>query len=256
LSALITGASSGIGAAYARRLAASGHDLILVARRADRLAGLADELRHGRSIAVAIWSADLASSADLERLAGQIRGLDGLDLLVNNAGFGVRGMFTDTDLAPQLDMVRVHDLATLALCRAALPAMITRGRGGIVNVASTAAFLPVAGNAVYSASKAFLVAFSEALQAESARAGVRVQALCPGFTYTEFHDTPTMQGFSRANVPGWMWMSADQVVAASLSALEHGPVVVVPGWRNRLFIAATRFRPIFTLVRAVRRRWK
>jgi uncharacterized protein len=137
-----------------------------------------------------------------------------------------------------------------------LPAMVRRRQGRLVNVASTAAFLPVAGNAVYSAGKAFLVAFSEALQAEVAAAGVRAQALCPGFTYTEFHDTPTMLGFSRANVPGWMWMSADQVVSASLAALERGPVVVVPGWRNRLFLTATRFRPVFTLVRAVRRRWK
>ena len=254
--ALITGASSGIGAAFARRLAAAGHDLILVARRADRLSALVDELRHGRSIAVDVWPADLAQSADLERLAEQIRALDGLDLLVNDAGFGVRGLFADADLAPQLDMVRVHDLATMVLCHASLPAMLRRRRGRIVNVASTAAFLPVAGNAVYSAGKAFLVAFSEALQAEVAGSGVRVQALCPGFTYTEFHDTPTMLGFNRANVPGWMWMSADAVVAASLAALQRGPVVVMPGWRNRLFIAATRFRPVFTLVRAVRRRWK
>lgn len=256
MKSLITGASSGIGAAFARRLAATGSDLFLVARRADRLAALADELRAARTTSVEVLPADLSKPADLEWLEQYVRSQDALDLLINNAGFGTKGTFVETDLPIQMDMVRVHDLATMGLCHAALPGMIARRHGRIINVASTAAFLPVPGNAVYSASKVFLVAFSQALHAEVSDRGIRVQALCPGFTYTGFHDTPEMQGFRRSNVPGFMWMAAEQVAAISLAAVDRGPVVVIPGRRNRLFIATTRNRFVFSLARRIRRGWK
>ncbi len=256
MKALISGASSGIGAAYAHRLAADNFHLVLTARRADRLAAMAEALRAAGAMSVDVVPADLSAPADLERLERYVSDLDALDVLINNAGFGVRGTFEEADWSLQRDMVRLHDLASMSLCHAALPGMIARKHGRIINVASTAAFLPVPGNAVYSASKVFLVAFSQALHAEVVGRGIRVQALCPGFTYTGFHDTPEMQGFRRSNVPGFMWMTADQVARISLSSIGRGPVVVVPGLRNQLFITLTRSRFIFNLVRRVRGSWK
>jgi uncharacterized protein len=252
MKALITGASSGIGAAFAHHLAAAGADLVLVARRADRLAALADELRTDRGIAVDVVPADLSRPADLELLQQYVRDMDALEFLVNNAGFGTSGSFAGAALSSQVAMVHVHNLAAMGLCHAALPGMIAHKRGRIVNVASVAAFLPMSGNVVYSATKIFLVAFSQALQTEVAAQGIRVQALCPGFTYTGFHDTPEMRGFRRSRIPGFLWMSADEVAAISLAAAEHGPVVVIPGVFNRLLIAVTRSRLVFALLRRVR----
>ncbi len=256
MKSLITGASSGIGAAFARRLGAAGSELVLVAKRADRLSSLADELRTAGTGSVEIFPADLSQAAELERLERYVRDLDALDLLINNAGFGTMGAFGAVQVSVHRDMVRVHDLAAMSLCHAALPGMAARKHGRIVNVASIAAFLPVPGNAVYSASKVFLVAFSQALHAEMAGQGIRVQALCPGFTYSGFHDTPEMVGFHRSSVPGFMWMAADEVAARSLAAVDRGPVVVIPGFRNQLLVSATRNRFVFGLARLVRGRWK
>jgi uncharacterized protein len=252
MKSLITGASSGIGAAFAHRLAAAGSDLILVARRADRLAALADELRANRSIAIDVVPTDLSSAADLAKLEHYVRNLGPLDFLVNDAGFGTRGPFAEAGLSSQVAMVYVHNLAAMGLCHAALPGMIARKRGRIINVSSVAAFLPMSGNVVYSASKVFLVAFSQALQTEVGDQGIRVQALCPGFTYTGFHDTPEMHGFSRSHVPSFMWMSADEVAAISLAAIERGPVVVIPGFLNRLVNTVTRSGLVFALLRRIR----
>ncbi len=232
--ALITGASSGIGAVFARRLAERGYDLILVARRVERLAALAEELRTKHGVAAEALTADLATDEGVARVEARIVDCDTLDLLVNNAGFGTMGRFADLPLKGQLDMVHVHVIATMRLTRAALPRMISRGAGGIVNVSSVSAWWPTAGTATYAATKAFLNAFSEALHTELAGTGVTVQALCPGFTRTEFHDAPSFSSFDRAQIPDFLWMSADAVVRASLEALARGSVIVVPGLTNRL----------------------
>ncbi|MCP4544285.1 MAG: SDR family oxidoreductase [Chloroflexi bacterium] len=251
--ALITGASSGIGAAFARQLAAQGHNLILVARRRERLAELSTELEEQHAISAQVLVADLATRDGIEQVEGQIAELDTLDILVNNAGFGIVGKFAEGDLGRHLDMIHVHVVASVRLCRAVLPGMIARDRGGIINVSSISAFTPV-GNVTYTSTKAYLVAFSEALQAELAGVNVRVQALCPGFTYTGFHDTPELiDDFDRARIPRMLWMSADRVVTGSLKALERGNVIFIPGIRNRLLTAVSRSRIISLIYQTVRK---
>ncbi len=235
--AVITGASSGIGAAFARALAARGYDLVLVARREERLTALAAELQARHAITAEVLVADLAKHADIERVARHIAGMETLEMLINNAGFGTTGRFFKVDLARHLEMIHVHVVASVRFCHAALPGMVAHGRGAIINLASVAAFLPLVGNATYSATKRFLVTFSQSLQMELAGTGVRVQALCPGFTYSEFHDTPEYARFKRSSIPAFMWMSAEGVVAGSLKALERNRVVYIPGFQNRLIVA-------------------
>ncbi len=245
--ACITGASSGIGAAFARQLAATGHNLILVARRQERLEALADELSTRHNVTCQVLPADLTQSADLERIAARLAGPDAPDLLINNAGFGTTGHFADIDLDRQLDMIQLHVIAPVRLCRAVLPDMIARRSGAIINVASIAAYWPLPENANYAASKMYLIVFSQALQSELRETGVRVQALCPGFTYTEFHDTAEFARFDRRNIPAPLWMSADELVRLSLAALEWGEVVYIPGWKNRLMVSPV-FHALLALV--------
>ncbi len=253
--ALITGASSGIGEVYARRLAAAGHDLLLTARRAERLQALALELEQQHGAVVEVFPADLADPDSLLRLEQRVAGGPALALLVNNAGFGVPGPVAEVDPDRQEAMIDVHLTATVRLCRAALPAMIEAGGGAVINVSSVAAFIPTPRGAVYSATKSFLNLFTEALDAELAGTGVRVQALCPGFTYTGFHDTPEYD-FDRSSIPGWLWMSADRVVQISLAALDRRKVVVVTGWRNRLLVALLRLPLLKTLLRRLAKKRK
>jgi hypothetical protein len=238
--ALITGASSGIGAEFARQLAAQGHDLILVARRADRLAALAAELQTQHNITAEPLVADLATTEGIEKVAVRLAELSTLALLVNNAGFGISGSLARAELQGQLDMLNVHMVAAMHLSHAALPGMITRGSGGIINVASLAAFMALPGEINYCATKAYLVTFSQALAAEVRRKGVRVQALCPGFTITEFHDEPDRPSAGREGYPRFLWGSSQAVVADSLRALDRGQVVCVPGFVNRMIRLLTR----------------
>jgi hypothetical protein len=238
--ALITGASSGIGATYARHLAAAGANLILVARRRERLDALATELQQQHNVTVEVIVADLSQRADIDAVAQRIQELDRLALLINNAGFGLNARFLETEVARQVAMVDVHVTASLCLCHAALPRMIAQRRGAIVNVSSIAAFIPLPGNANYAATKAYLVTFSQALHSEVARHGVTVQALCPGFTYTEFHDTPEYRDFERSQVPKSMWMSADDIVTASLRALQRRRALCIPGWKYRVLAGLMR----------------
>ena len=243
--ALITGASSGIGAEFARQLAARGYRLVLVARRAKRLTALAAELEHQYSVATEILVADLANAADVEQVEKRIAELPNLSMLVNNAGFGAGGNFAVADIAAQIEMIQIHNIATVRLTRAALPGMIARHHGAIVNLSSTAALVPIGGNAVYAASKSFLNSFSRALQIDLMGTGVRVQALCPGFTHTEFHDRPEYKRARvKARIPGPLWLTAETVVAESLAALERDQVIVIPGWIYRLGITIAR-SPIF-----------
>lgn len=232
--ALITGASSGLGAEFARQLAAQQYDLILVARREERLRALATELECARSIRAEVLVADLSDPADVERVAARIPELGPLDLLINNAGFGIPLGFAEADPAKQLAMLEVHVAASTRLSRAAVPGMIARGRGLIINVSSMAAFFRMPGSVTYCASKAYLNTFSEVLQAELDGTGVRVQALCPGFTYTEFHDTPEYASFCRSTIPKLFWLSAQKVVATSLASARRGRVISIPGFQYRV----------------------
>jgi hypothetical protein len=233
--ALITGASAGIGAAYARRLATEGYDLLLVARRVDRLKELAAELagRHG------VWAeplpADLTNAAELKVVEDRIAREDQLEFLVNNAGFGVGGRFYEATLESQDSMHRLHILATLRLSHAALRKMTARGSGALVNVSSVAGFIARPGTVSYHATKAWMNSFTEGLYLElkQARSPVRVQALCPGYTVTEFHD---VMGSDRGQVPASMWTPVEEVVDASLEGLKHNKLFVVPGWRYKFIV--------------------
>lgn len=253
---VITGASSGIGAEYARQLAAAGYDLVLVARRRSRLDALAQQIEADYSVSVAVHPADLTHPPDVERLAEFIRLQSHLYGLVNNAGFGTQGSYAEAPLAPQLQMLDVHVRATMILCRAALPRLEERGKGVIINVSSVAAFLPAAGNTTYSATKAFLSTFSRGLAVELRHTDIRVQAVCPGFTRTEFHDTDEYADFDRGRVPAPMWMTSQQVVRASLRALETEKVIVIPGLRYKLMIAMLRVPGLPRLARLARRALK
>jgi hypothetical protein len=227
--ALITGASAGLGAEYARQLAAAGTNLILVARRLDRLEELARGLREKHAVAVDCLQADLATSEGIDRVERRISETATLDLLINNAGFGGGpGSFAEREAGHHLGMVQVHVATTVRLCRAVLPGMIARGRGGVINVASIAAFSSLSGP-MYSGTKAFLVMFSENLQSELLGTGVSVQALCPGMTHTEFHEVAEID---KAVVPRALWMTAEKVVRTSLRRLGRG-AVCIPGWKNK-----------------------
>jgi len=251
--AYITGASSGLGAEFARQLAAQGYNLILVARRLERLETLAAELRQKYHIHAEALAADLANPADVARLAERLAHDENLALLVNNAGFGLNGPFAQAEIERQLEMLDVHVSAAMRLTRAALPGMIARRAGNIINVSSLAGFIPRGGSATYGATKAFLNSFSEALQKELKDTGVRVQALCPGFTYTEFHDARAVaENFKRAEIPRFFWQNADEVVRASLAGLGSERVIVIPGWRNHLLKFMSQNKLVLSLLLAWR----
>jgi short-subunit dehydrogenase len=228
--ALVTGASAGLGVEFTRQLAPLCSRIIVVARRHDRLQELAAELS-GSAELVPI-EADLTTVEGQTRVVEAIRQQGPLRYLVNNAGFSTMGPFVATDVNRELDMVRLHQDATLVLTRAALPAMCEAGQGYIINLASVGAFVTMKNTAVYGATKAFLNAFSVSLQAEVAASGVRVQSLCPGLTHTEIHFTEDAKLFDKSRSPQELWMDADAVVRESLAALEEDRVVVVPGAHN------------------------
>lgn len=238
--ALITGASAGIGATFARRLAADGYDLMLAARREDALQRIAAEIQAKHAISVETVAADLRRDEDVARLAAKT---GGVSLLVNNAGFGTHGAFWEADPGREEDMHRLHVLATERLTRAALPGMVQRRSGGIINVASVAAFFSTPFNVSYCATKAWMLNFTEGLYMELQSVGspVKVQALCPGYTYTEFHD---VLGVDRSKImtKSW-WYSADYVVGESLLGLRAGKPIVIPGLRYRILAGASRFIP-------------
>jgi short-subunit dehydrogenase len=239
--ALVTGASAGIGREFCRQLARRGYDLILVARDAERLEAVAAELEARDGIGVEVLPADLAWDGELDRVAARLAGAAGLTLLVNNAGFGTTGAFADSPPELQERMARLHVVAPVRLTRAALPGLIARGRGGVINVSSVASFIYAPGSANYCATKAYLTTFSEGLGAELAGTGVRVQALCPGFTRSEFH---RRMGPGAGDRPAFMWMTAEAVVRASLAQLDRGgPVICVPGLGYKVLVALARLLP-------------
>ncbi|NMC05089.1 MAG: SDR family oxidoreductase [Candidatus Lokiarchaeota archaeon] len=233
--ALITGASSGIGAEFARQLASQGFKLVLVARRKEMLDQLAAELSEKCKVTIIVLAADLATQPGIDLVATKIKGIDDLDILINNAGFGIPGGFSTCDFGRMVDMMRVHVDAPVHLSRAAIPAMLQRGRGAIVNTASIAAFNPAPG--MYSPTKAFLVMLSECMAMELKGDGIRVQALCPGFTHTGFHETSDELKKLKASLPKGIWGTAAGVVKASLDGLRKGKDIVIPGLVNRFMMS-------------------
>jgi uncharacterized protein len=229
--ALVTGASTGLGAVFATALARQQYDLTIVARSRERLEALAERLRHSDGIAVEVVVADLTQASALYTVEKHVAGDQRLELLVNNAGFGTTGPFATLDPDREEAEIRLNVTALMRLTRAALPGMIARGRGAIINVSSLAAFVPGPYDAAYGATKAFVNSFTEALHEELRGTGVRVQALCPGFTHTEFQQRA---GVNTARLPTWVWMTPEAVVEASLRALQRGQVVCVPGLGYRL----------------------
>ena len=230
--AAITGASSGLGAVFARKLAARGYDLLLVARRRERLEQLAAELA---PVNVEVLPADLAEIEGIETVAARLAGEPRLSLLVNNAGFGTKRRFWQADMPDQIRMHRLHIDAILRLSRAALEGMTARDAGAIINVSSVAGFSRSPGNVSYCATKSWINAFTEGLHLElrSVKSKVTVQSLCPGFTYTEFHD---VMGFDRRKIGKGFWMRPEDIVDESLAELASGKLFVIPGWRYKLFV--------------------
>ncbi|MGH2923643.1 MAG: SDR family NAD(P)-dependent oxidoreductase [Solirubrobacterales bacterium] len=227
--ALVTGASSGIGAAIARELASRGHALILVARREQRLRSLADELSTEHGIPTEVVAADLARAEERERVHGAIaeRGR-WVEVLVNNAGFGSEGRFVDSDTARMVEMVEVNSAAVVDLSGRFLPGMANRGRGALINIASAASFQPIPGTAVYAATKAFVLSFSEAIRTEMRGTGVSVTAVCPGPVETEFTEAAGMAGVED-ETPSAFWLSAEDVARHAVEGAAADKRVVVPG---------------------------
>lgn len=251
--ALVTGASSGIGEAFAERLAQEKYDLVVVARSGELLEALAKRLGEKRSVEVEVFVADLTRPDDLLALEARIGEEPGFDLVVNNAGAGASGAFVDGDVDRDEQQIRLNVLALVRLSHAALRTMVPRGRGTLINVSSLAAFAPLPYNATYAATKAFVNSFSESLAEELRDSGVRLQVLCPGFTRTNFQQRA---GTDVSSVPAFAWMTPEAVVDASLAALAGGPLVCVPGGgykalsllyatvpRSLLRRALGRFRP-------------
>ena len=233
---LITGASAGLGVEFARQLAARGERLVLVARRQDRLDALAAELGNARAVAI-----DLSEASSTDRLIADLAAAgDHVQTLVNNAGFGLKGRFAEMDGARLREMIDLNVASLTELCRAVAPGMIERRTGAILNVASTAAFQPGPGMAVYFATKAFVLSFSEALHEELKSHGIQVTALCPGPTKTEFG---AVAGFGENSNFDRISADAASVVRAGLKGLVANRAVVVPGWLNKFGASATRFAP-------------
>jgi uncharacterized protein len=252
---LVTGASSGIGADMARELAARGHGVVLVARRADRLRELAAELADAHGVRAEAVGCDLADALERGRMADQIAemGLE-VEVLVNNAGFGTGGRFNELNLDTELQMVRTNVEAVVDLCGRYLPGMIERGRGAILNVASTAAFQPIPRQATYCGTKAFVLSFTDSLHQELRGTGVSATALCPGPVRTEFAEVAGM-GPVEETTPSFLWMSSAETARAAVKAMERGRRVVVPGALNRLTAVGGHYTPRSVLLPAIDRLW-
>jgi hypothetical protein len=236
----VTGASSGLGEHFARALAASGHDLVLVARSRAELERLALELEKEHGVDGEVRVADLADAAQLTSVAARIEAGAPIDCVVNNAGFGHYGQFAALPLEGEIGQIAVNVVALVTLSHAALRTMVPRGSGKLLNVSSIGGFTPAPGGATYSATKAFVLSFTEALHEEVASSGVHVTVLCPGFTRTDFQQRA---GVSTTSLPSAAWSDPGPVVAAGLAALARNHAVCVPGALNKVVAASPRFGP-------------
>lgn len=249
--AVITGATAGIGAAFARRLAADGYALVLVARDGERLAELAVELSACHGVPVTPWQADLATMAGCDQVAELLSDPQrSIDLLVNNAGRGLGEPFMRSSLDDEELLLNLNVRAVLRLTHAALGPMLQRGAGSILNVSSVAAYAGLLRGSTYAASKAWVTTFTESVSQTVRDRGVRVMALCPGFTRTEFH---RRAGIDSTWIPGWLWLDADAVAAEGLRDLRRGRIVSVPDWRYKSAVLALRHTPRPLLAWAARR---
>lgn len=236
--AVITGATAGIGAAFARELATQGYNLVLVARDAERLAGLAAELAERHGVSVTPLPADL--STDEGCTAVEKRLADPVDLLVNNAGISLNRTFLKSTADDESRLLRLNVHAVMRLTLAVLPGMTERRSGGVINVSSVAGFAAVMPGSTYSATKAWVTNFSESVAHSVRPLGVRVMALCPGYTRTEFHQRA---GINMSKTPEWLWLRADDVVRDALRDLRRGKVVSVPDWKYKLVVFGLRHAP-------------
>jgi uncharacterized protein len=236
--ALITGASSGFGAAFARRLATEGYDLVLVARDERRLADLAADLASRHGVTATPVPADLSTDdgcAAVEKCLA-----DPVEMLVNSAGLSLNRSFAKSTVEAETRLLRLNVHAVMRLTLTALPGMVARGRGDVINVSSVAGFAAVMPGSTYSASKAWVTNFSESVAHSVRPHGVRVMALCPGYTHTEFHDRA---GIDMSKTPEWMWLQVDQVVVDALRDLRRGKVVSVPDWKYKVVVFGMRHLP-------------
>jgi short-subunit dehydrogenase len=252
--ALVTGASAGIGEVFAKALAKRGANLVLTARRRERLDALAATIKRDFAVDVRVIAADLAEPNAPATIFDQLK-RDGLavDILINNAGYGLTGFYTDSDWKAHRDFLEVMVTSYAHLARLALPGMLERGWGRIIQVASVAGLVPgSAGHTMYGASKAFVISFSQSLAAETEGRGVHVSALCPGFTYSEFHDANATRGLV-SQLPKYMFMDAEPVVEGALNAVERGHVVYVPGLWNKWVVWLTKALPRPWAAEAVKR---
>ena len=248
-SALITGASAGIGREFARQLADRASSLVLVARRQERLEELRDELTKGNpNLNVHIRATDLSDQRAITELCDWLEGEKlSIDLLINNAGLGDVGPFTTSEPQRVKEMLAVNVTALTVLTRSLLPGMIARKRGAILNVSSTAGFLPIAGFAVYAATKAYVTSFSEAIRAELRGTGVTVSSLCPGPVYTEFTEVAARSGAKRDRTPEFVHVSAEEVARTGLAAIERDCPLVIPGFIMKLGMGVVRIMPLWIL---------
>ncbi len=241
--ALITGASSGIGTELARALARRGHGVALVARRTDRLEAVASELVSRHGIRAETFGCDLSVTSERDRLVGAVRGRGlSVEILCNNAGFGTAGRFVKLNREREVSMVRLNCEAVVDFCGRYAPEMVSRGRGAILNVASTAAFQPLPGQSAYAASKAMVLSFTEGLHQELVRSGVAVTALCPGPVRTEFAAVAGIDGIDDAT-PDFVWTTPDKVAEAAIRGMEANDRVVIPGAINSIGAVAGRLTP-------------
>lgn len=246
---LVTGASSGIGADIARQLAEKGHGVTLLARREDKLVELADEIGRKHNVQVEVVTCDLSDATARDRLNELPLKVD---ILINNAGFGSAGNFQSLDLENEVQMVRTNVEAVVDLCGRFVPGMVRRGEGAVLNVASVAGFQPLPRQATYSASKAFVLAFTEALSSDLKGTGVTATALCPGPVKSEFMEQH--EGFDSADgTPDFIWMNPEDTARAGIKGMERGKRVVVPGVGNRFSTLAGQHAPRSVLLAAARR---
>ncbi|MDR2438014.1 MAG: SDR family NAD(P)-dependent oxidoreductase [Planctomycetaceae bacterium] len=236
--AVITGASDGLGKEFARQLAAEGYDLLIVARRGKLLEEIKTEFEKKYAISVEPYVCDLANAEEVRQLEERLEKSESLEFMVNNAGFGFTEAFPNVDPDRDEKMIRVHTISLMRLSRAALAPMCRRKKGFLINLSSVAAFLYGTNSAEYIATKAYVLSFSKSIQCDVKKYGVRIQALCPGFTHTGFHSTELMKSFQKNKTPRFAWLTTEYVVRTSLRTIRKTRrVVCIPSLRYKLLLA-------------------